>query len=115
MTYKCITSDWLTALSVTAIKPIQLPERLREKERDTQREGERERDTESLNERETKRGGVGERNTERGSRRERGVTYFDIGHTNHRYKLEGHVGNAVHYFPLSGNSPQPSGFQPLGS
>ena len=46
MRCKLLASDWLTALSVTVIIPIQLTER------DTQRKGERERDREREYERE---------------------------------------------------------------
>ena len=53
MTCKCLTSDWLTALSITVINPIKLPER-REREtretettdRDRQRQRQRERERE---------------------------------------------------------------------
>ena len=56
MTCKCLTSDWLTALSITVINPIKLPERreretrgtetqrqTRQRQRQRQRERERER------------------------------------------------------------------------
>ena len=73
MTWKCLASDWLTELSVTVIKPIKLPERLREreKERETQREWEWERHTESVRTRETHTESESERKTERDRQRQR--------------------------------------------
>ena len=50
MTCKCLTSDWLTALSITVINPIKLPER---RERETRETETQRRQTETETETET--------------------------------------------------------------
>ena len=59
MTCKCLTSDWLTALSITVINPIKLPERRERETRETEtqrRQTETETDeTETERERERER------------------------------------------------------------
>jgi hypothetical protein len=64
MTCKCLTSDWLTALSITVINPIKLPERRERETRETETQrrqtetetDETETETERERERERERG-----------------------------------------------------------
>ena len=51
MTCKCLTSDWLTALSSTVINPIKLPERRERETRETETQR-RQTETETETERE---------------------------------------------------------------
>ena len=69
MTCKCLTSDWLTALSITVINPIKLPERRERETRETEtqrRQTETETDeTETETETETERERERERERQR--------------------------------------------------
>ena len=71
MTCKCLTSDWLTALSITVINPIKLPERRERETRETEtqrRQTETETDeTETETETETEREREREREAEASS------------------------------------------------